>query len=160
MRDAVITRRQVLVGASCLAVGIGGGLAVFAFPRPVPALTQPASLLSELTLRLADGFRRQTWTYGGQTWDERRDIIDLFEGEGIRLTLINDTGDAVELTAAGPFTGAILRAGETKSAWLRVNAPGAFDLQAISHGEGLTKACSRILRRFVVRAGERAPPAA
>jgi hypothetical protein len=147
----MITRRQALIGVSCLAVA--GAVAPFAFTHasaPTPARDEADR---SLTLRLADGFRRQTWTYVGQTWDEHRDVIALHENEVLRLTLVNDTHDAVELPAAGPFSGASLRAGETRSVLLHVNELAPFELQSISHGEGLVKACARNLRRFEVRAG-------
>jgi hypothetical protein len=145
----MITRRLALSsGGRFVLAGVVASLG-FAHADPPQATREVAD--RDLTLRLADGFRRQTWTYRGKAWDERNDAITLYKGELVRLTVVNDTRDAVELPAAGPFHGAKLRAGETKTLPLRVQNPTGFDLQAISQGEGLTRACTRQLRHFEVR---------
>jgi hypothetical protein len=148
METHLPTRRQTLVGVGWLV------LAAALVPDSAAYDGAPLSSRGEadraLTLRLADSFRRQTWSYLGRTWDERRDTIALHRHEVVRITLVNDTQDAVELPATGPFAGTKLAAGETRSILLQVSDATPFELTAISYGEGLTKACSRRLRRFEV----------
>jgi hypothetical protein len=145
----MITRRLALSSVGRFVVaGVAASLGL-AHADPPQASREVAD--RDLTLRLADGFRRQTWTYRGRTWDERNDAITLHKGEIVSLTVVNDTRDTVELPAAGPFNGTKLRAGETTTLTLRVKSSTGFDLQSISQGEGLTKACRRQLRHFEIR---------
>jgi hypothetical protein len=146
----IIRRRAIATLAAFMLAGAAAHLDL-ADASPPQASREQAD--RDLMLRLADGFRRQTWTLGGHTWDEHSDTITLRVPELVRLTLVNDTRDPVELPAAGPFAGTSLGAGEIKSVTLRVNRPAAFDLVAISHGGGLTKACTRHLRRFEFLSG-------
>src|SRR5262245_20064507 len=48
----------------------------------------------ELRISLGDRLTSQSWTYAGQSYEERRDRIIGNEGECILLTIVNDTANA------------------------------------------------------------------
>lgn len=52
----------------------------------------------ELSLKLSDRFRRQHWTYANQNYVESREDIVLYEGEVVRVRVLNDTSESQSLS--------------------------------------------------------------
>jgi hypothetical protein len=112
-----LTRRDALAGSTALAAACA--LAPMANAAALPASPEPEPD-RELRLRLSDCFCTQTWTYAGQTWDEQRPELILFEDEVLRVTIENDTGDDAPIDFGRLASTMRLAPRETRSATFRV----------------------------------------
>ena len=109
------TRRETILAGSAAAILAGIGI----FPAHAEPLPHDESADRELRLMVSDGFTRQFWVYGGQTWSETRDTLTFHEDETIRITIANDQrGDRV--IALGEEQMIRVKQGEVRSVVMRV----------------------------------------
>lgn len=118
----MLNRREVVLAGTAAAILAGIGI------QPAHAAPSPdASRIDrELHLSVSDGFTRQTWRHGGQTWVETRDVMTLHEDEVIRVTIANDRPGARVISLGSDRDLIALRPGETKSITLTIRQLHGF----------------------------------
>jgi hypothetical protein len=118
----MLTRRETMIAGTAAAILAGIGIQP-AHAEPAPDTT---AIDRELHLALSDGFTRQAWRYGGQTWVETRDVLTLHEDEVIRITITNDRPGSRVISLGSERDLIMLRAGETKSVTLTIRQLQGF----------------------------------
>ena len=121
-------RRAAMAEASCTATLAAIGIT----PANVaPARTTQGQFDRELHLRVSDGFTRQSWRNGFQTWNETRDTLAMLKDEIVRITIVNDT-PAVRVISLGDGRPMLrIRPGEASCIDLFVDSFDPFEIAVV-----------------------------
>jgi hypothetical protein len=123
----MLTRRDTMIAGTAAAILAGIGIQP-AFAGPAPDTPQ---IDRELHLAVSDGFTRQAWRYGGQTWVETRDVMTLHEDEVIRVTITNDRPGSRVIALGSERELMLLRQGETKSVAMTIRQLEGFRISVM-----------------------------
>jgi hypothetical protein len=122
----MLSRREVVVAGTAAAILAGIGIQ--------PALAEPSGhtdIDRELRMAVSDGFTRQAWVHGGQTWIETRDVLSLHEDEVIRITIANDRPGSRVISIGDDRELMLLRQGEMKSVTLTIRQLQGFRISVM-----------------------------
>lgn len=127
----MLTGRETVAAGTMAAILAGIGIQP-ALARPALAEAAPhAEIDRELYLAVSDGFTRQAWRHGGQTWIETRDVLSLREDEVIRITIANDRPGSRVISLGDERDLMLLRAGETRSVTLAIRQLHGFRISVM-----------------------------
>lgn len=121
-------RRAAMAEASCTATLAAIGITP---AHAAPARTTQGQFDRELHLRVSDGFTRQSWRNGLQTWNETRDTLAMLKDEIVRITIVNDT-PAVRVISLGDGRPMLrIRSGEAARIDLFVDSFDPFEISVV-----------------------------
>lgn len=121
-------RRAAMAEASCTATLAAIGINSV---HASPTRTTQGQFDRELHLRVSDGFTRQSWRDGLQTWNETRDTLAMHKDEIVRITIVNDT-PAVRVVSLGDGRPMLrIRSGEAACIDLFIDSFEAFEIAVV-----------------------------
>ncbi|MDP3493102.1 MAG: hypothetical protein Q8R82_08295 [Hyphomonadaceae bacterium] len=138
-------RRAAMAEASCTATLAAIGITSI---HAASTRTTQGQFDRELHLRVSDGFTRQSWRNGLQTWNETRDTLAMEKDEIVRITIVNDT-PAVRVVSLGDGRAMLrIRPGDAACIDLFVDSFDPFEIAVVGQpplsrpvrvrGEGLS----------------------